>query len=69
MGEKRNVYGLVVGKPEGKRPLGRPRHRWIDNIKMGILEIGVSVVDWIGLTQGRYRWRALVNSVMNLRVP
>jgi hypothetical protein len=69
MGEKRNVYGLLVGKPEGKRPLGRPRRRWIDNIKTDLLEIGVSVVDWMGLTQDRYRWRALVNSVMNLRVP
>jgi hypothetical protein len=59
----------IVGKPEGKRPLGRPRRRWIDNIKMDILEIGVSAVEWIGLTQDRYRWRALVNSVMNLRVP
>jgi hypothetical protein len=66
MGEKRNVYRLLVGKPEGKRPLGRPRRRWIDNIKMDLLEI---VVDWIGLAQDRYRWRALVNSVMNLRVP
>jgi hypothetical protein len=69
MGEKRNVYRLLVGKPEGKRPPGRPRHRWIDNIKMGLLEIGLSVVDWIDLAQDRYRWRALVNSVMNLRVP
>jgi hypothetical protein len=69
MGEKRNVYGLLVGKPEVKRPLGRPRRRWIDNIKMDLLEIGVSVVDWIGLAQDSYRWRALVNSVMNLRVP
>jgi hypothetical protein len=69
MGEKRNMYRLLVGKPEGKRPLGRPRCRWIDNIKMDLLEIGVIVVDWIGLAQGRYRWRALVNSVMNLRVP
>jgi hypothetical protein len=69
MGEKRNVYRLLVGKPEGKRPLGRQRHRWIDNIKMDLLEIGVSVVDWFGLAQGRYKWRALVNSVMNLRVP
>jgi hypothetical protein len=67
--EKRNVYRLLVGKPEGKRPLGRPRRRWIDNIKMNLLEIGLSVVDWIGLVQGRYRWRALVNSVMSLRVP
>jgi hypothetical protein len=69
MGEKRNIYRLLVGKPEGKRPLGRPRRMWIDNIKMDILEIGASVVDWIGLAQDRYRWRALVNSVMNLRVP
>jgi hypothetical protein len=69
MGEKRNVYRLLVGKPEGKRLLRRPRRRWIDNIKIDFLEIGVSVVDWIGLVQDRYRWRALVNSVMNLRVP
>jgi hypothetical protein len=69
MGEKRNVYRLLVGKPEGKRPLARPRRRWIDNIKMELLEIGVNVVDWIGLAWDRYRWRALVNSVMNLRVP
>jgi hypothetical protein len=68
-GEKRNVYKLLVGKPEGKRPLGRPRRRWINNIKMDLLQIRVSVVDWIGLAQDRYRWRALVNSVMNLRVP
>jgi hypothetical protein len=66
--EKRNVYSLLVGKPEGKRPLGRPRRRLIDNIKIYLLEIGVSVVNWIGLAQDRYRWRALVNSVMNLRV-
>jgi hypothetical protein len=69
MGEKRNMYRLLVGKPEVKGPLGRPRRRWIDNIKMDHLEIGVNVVDWIGLAQDRYRWRALVNSVMNLRVP
>jgi hypothetical protein len=69
MGEKRNVYRLLVRKPEGKRPLGRPRRRWIDNIKKDLLEIGVNVVDWIGLAQVRYRWRALVNSVMNLQVP
>jgi hypothetical protein len=69
MGEKRNVYRLLVGKPEGKRPLGRRRHRWIDNIKMNLLEIRLSVVDyWIGPAQDRYRW-ALVNSVMNLRIP
>jgi hypothetical protein len=69
MGEKRNVCRLLVGKPEGKRPLGRPRRRWMDNIKKDLLEMGVGVVDWIGLAQDRYRWRALVNSVMNLRVP
>jgi hypothetical protein len=69
MGEKRNVHRLLVGKPEGKKALGRPRRTWIDNIKMDLLEIGVSVVDWNGLAQDRYRWRALVNSVMNLRVP
>jgi hypothetical protein len=69
MVEKRNVHRLLVGKPEGKRPLGRPRRRWINNIKMYLLEIGVNVVDWIGLAQDRYRWRALVNSVMNFRVP
>jgi hypothetical protein len=69
MGKKRNVYMLLVGKPEGKRPLGRSRRRWIDNIMMDLLEIVLSVVDWISLAQDRFRWRALVNSVMNLRVP
>jgi hypothetical protein len=69
MGEKRNVYRLLVGTPEGKRLLESPRRRWIDNIKMDVLEIGVRVVDWIGLAQDRCRWRALVNSVMNLLVP
>jgi hypothetical protein len=69
MGENRNVYRLLVGKQEGKRPLGRPRHRCMDNIKMDLLEIRLSVVDWIGLAQDRYRWRALVNAVMNLRFP
>jgi hypothetical protein len=69
MGEKRNLYRLLVGKPEGKRPLGRPRRRWIDNIKMDLLEVGLNVVDWIGLPQDRYRWRALVIAVLNLRVP
>jgi hypothetical protein len=67
-GEKRNVCRLLGGKPE-KRPLGRPRRKWIENIKMDLLEIGFSVVDWIGLDQDMYRWRVLVNSVMNLRVP
>jgi hypothetical protein len=69
MGEKRNVYRLLTGKPEGKRPLGRPKRRWMDNIKMDFLMTGLNVVDWIGLAQDRYRWRALANSVMNLRVP
>jgi hypothetical protein len=69
MGEKRNVCRLLVGKPEGKRPLGRPRRRWIDNIKMDLFEIGWDDVNWIGLAQDRYSWRALVNTVMNLRVP
>jgi hypothetical protein len=66
MGEKRNVYRLLVAKPEGKRLLGRPRRRWMDNIKVDLLEIGLSVVDWFGLVQDRYRWRALVNSVKPL---
>jgi hypothetical protein len=68
MGEKRNVYSLLVGKPEGKRPLGRLRRRWINNIKMDLLEIALGVMDWIGLAQDRYSWRALVNVVMNLSV-
>jgi hypothetical protein len=63
MGEKRNAYRLLVGKPEGKRLLGRPRRRWVDNIRMD------GDVDWIGLAQDRNRWRAVVNSVLNLRVP
>jgi hypothetical protein len=69
MGEKRNAYRLLVGKQEGKTPLGRPRRRWVDNIKMDLLEIYWGGVDWIGLAQDRHRWRALVNSVLNLRVP
>jgi hypothetical protein len=69
MGEKRNVYRLLVGKPEGKRPLGRPRRRWIDNIKMDLVVIGWGGVDSIVLAHDRYRWRALVNAVMNLRFP
>jgi hypothetical protein len=69
MGEKSNAYRLFVGKPEGKRPLGRPRRRWVDNINMDLLEIGWGGVDWIGLAQDRDKWRALVNAVMNLRVP
>jgi hypothetical protein len=69
MGEKRNVYRLLVGKPEGRRPLGRPRRKWIDNIKIDHLEVGLNVVDLIDLAQDRYRWRAVVISVMNLRGP
>jgi hypothetical protein len=64
MGEKRNAYRLLVGKPEGKRPLGRPRRRWVYNIRMDLGEVGWSDVDWIGLAQDRKRWRALVNSVL-----
>jgi hypothetical protein len=67
--EKRNVYRLLIRKPKGKRPLGKPRRRWIYNIKMDLLELGLGGVDWIGVTQDRYRWRALVNAVMNLRIP
>jgi hypothetical protein len=69
MGEKRNAYRLLVGKPDGKRPLGRPRRRWVDNIKRDLGEVGWGDVDWIGLAQDRNRWRALVNSVLNLQVP
>jgi len=60
MGERRGVYRVLVGKPEGKRPLGRPTHRWEDNIKMDLLEVGCGVMDWIELDQDRDRWRALV---------
>jgi hypothetical protein len=69
MGEKRNVYGLLVGKPEGKRPLGWPRRRWVENIRMDLGEVGWGDVARIGLAQDRNRWRALLNSVLNLRVP
>jgi hypothetical protein len=69
MGEKRNACRILVGKPGGKRPLGRPRRRWEDNIKMDLRKIGWGGIDWIDLTQNRDRWRALVNTVMNLRVP
>jgi hypothetical protein len=69
MGEKRNAYTLLVGQPEGKRPLGRARRRLVDNIKIDLGEVGWGDVDWIGLAQDRNRWRALVNLVLNLRVP
>jgi hypothetical protein len=67
--EKRNAYKVLVGKPEGKTPLGRPRRKWVDNIRTDLGEAGWGDVDWIGLAQDRNRWRALVNSVLNLRVP
>jgi hypothetical protein len=69
MEEKRNVYRLLVSKPERRRPLGRPRRRLLDNIKMDLVEVEWNDVDWVGLTQDRDRWRALVNAVLNLRVP
>jgi hypothetical protein len=68
MGKKMNAYRLLVGKPEGKRPLGRPRRRWVDNIRMDLGDVGWGDEVWIGLAQDRNRWRALVNSVLNLRV-
>jgi len=69
MGEERGMYRVLVGKPEGKRPLGRPRRRWVDNIRMDFQEVGCGYLDWIGLAQDRDRWRTLVSAVMNLRVP
>jgi hypothetical protein len=69
MGEKRHAYNLLVGKPEGKRPLGRPRRRWVGNIRMDLGEVGWGDVDWIGLAEDRNRWRARVNSILDLRVP
>ena len=69
MGERRGVYGVLVGKPEGKRPLGRPRRRWENNIKMDLQEVECEGMDWIELVQNRHRWRAVVSAVMNLRVP
>jgi hypothetical protein len=68
MGEERGVYRVLVGKPEGKRPLGRPRHRWENNIRMDLQEVGCWGMDWIGPARDRDRWRAIVNAVMNLRV-
>jgi transposase len=69
MGEGRSVYRVLVGRPEGKSPLGRPRRRWEDNIKMDLREIGIDGANWIQLPQDRVRWRACVTTVMNLRVP
>jgi len=68
-GEERGVFRVLVGKPERRRPLGRPRHRWVDNIMMDLQEVGCGYTDWIGLAQGRNRWRTLVSAIMNLRVP
>ena len=69
MGERRGVCGILVGKPERKRPLGRPSPIWEDNIKMDLQKVGCGVMDWMELAQNRDRWRALVNAVVNLRVP
>jgi len=69
MGEERGVYRFLLGKAEGRRPLGRPRRRWVDNIRMDLQEVGCGYMDWIGLAQDRDRWRTLVSAVMNLRVP
>jgi hypothetical protein len=69
MGEERVVYSVLVGKLEGKRPLGRPRRRWVDNIRMDLQEVGCGYVDWIGLAKDRDSWRTVVIAVMNLRVP
>jgi hypothetical protein len=68
-GKKRNAYRILVGNPEGKRPLGRPRRRWVDSVKIDLKDIGWYVMGWIDLAQDRDQWRALVNAVMNLRVP
>ena len=69
MGEERGVYRVLVVKPKGRRPLGRPRRRWVDNIRMDLQEVGCGYMDWFGLAQVRDRWRTLVSAVMNLRVP
>jgi len=69
IGEKRGVYGVLVGKPEGRRPLGKPRRRWMNNIRMDLQEVGCGYMDWIGLAQDRDRWRTLVSAVMSFRVP
>jgi len=69
MGDERGVYRFLVGKPEGRRPLGRPRRRWVDNIRMDLQAVGCGYMDWIGMAQDRDRWRTLLSAVMNLRVP
>ena len=69
MGEERGVYRILVGKPEGKRPMGRTRRRWVDNIRTDLQEVACGYMDWIGLAQDRDRWRTLVSAVMNLRFP
>ena len=69
MGEERGVYRFLVGNPERRRPLGRSRRRWVDNIRMVLQEVGCGYMDWIGLAQDRDRWRTLVSAVMNLQVP
>jgi len=69
MGKRRAIYSVLVGKPEGKRPLGRHWHRWEDNIKMDLQEVGFGGMDWIKLTQDKDRWQAVVHAVMNFRVP
>ena len=69
MGERRGIFRVLVGKPEGKRPLGRPRHRWVCNIRMDLQEMGYGGMDWIKLSEGRNSWQACVNAVMNLQVP
>jgi len=69
MGEEKEVYRILVGNPEGRSPLGRPRRRWVDNIRMDLQDVGCGYMDWIGLAQDRDMWRTLVSAVMNLRVP
>jgi hypothetical protein len=69
IGQKKHAYRTLLGKPEGERPLGRPRHTWVDNIKVELRDTGSDGVDWIAMAQDRHQWRALVNTILNLRVP